>query len=120
MAEFERVARVGDIPEGQGRAYLVKRHLIAVFNVQGEYRAINDSCPHMGASLAQGYLEGDIVYCPWHAWRFCVCDGLWADAPKSNLRTPTYEVQVTNGEICVRVPDVEAPAESEGSQEPRN
>ncbi|MFO1094333.1 MAG: Rieske 2Fe-2S domain-containing protein [Planctomycetaceae bacterium] len=105
MAEFERVARVGDIPDGQGRAYMVNNRLVAVFNVKGEHRALLDSCPHMGASLAQGYLEGDIVYCPWHAWRFCVCDGLWVDAPKSNLRTPTFEVQITNGDIFVRVPD---------------
>jgi nitrite reductase (NADH) small subunit/3-phenylpropionate/trans-cinnamate dioxygenase ferredoxin subunit len=109
MSEFQTVARVGEIPAGEGRAYLVENTLVAVFNVNGEYRAILDSCPHMGASLAQGYLEGDIVYCPWHAWRFCVCDGLWVDAPKSNLRAPTYEVQVADGEIRVRVPKAETP-----------
>ena len=109
MPEFERVAGVGDIPEGQGRAYMVNNRLIAVFNIQGEYRAILDACPHMGASLAQGYVEGDIVHCPWHAWRFCTGDGLWVDAPKSNVRTPTFEVQVTNGDILVNVPNESPP-----------
>ena len=115
MADFERVASVGDIPEGQGRAYMVHNQIIAVFNVKGEHRAILDSCPHMGASLAQGYLEGDIVHCPWHAWRFCVCDGLWVDAPKSNVRTPTFDVRVNDGEIFVRVPDETPPETTEAN-----
>ena len=57
MPEFKTVARVGDIPEGEGRAYEVGGRMVAVFLVNGEYSAILDACPHMGASLASGYVE---------------------------------------------------------------
>jgi len=105
MAEFQTVARVGDIPQGEGRAYPVDGRMVAVFNLAGEYRAINDTCPHMGASLAAGYMEGDAVTCPWHAWRFCVSDGTWLDNPNAKLNTDCFAVRVEGDEIQVEVPD---------------
>lgn len=105
MAEFQTVARVGEIPEGEGRAFPVDGRMIAVFNVGGEYTAINDTCPHMGASLAAGYLEGTAVTCPWHAWRFCVSDGTWLDNPNAKLNTDCYQVRVEGDEIQVEVPN---------------
>lgn len=105
MAEFQTVARVGEIPEGEGRAFPVDGRMVAVFNVGGEYTAINDTCPHMGASLAAGYLEGTAVTCPWHAWRFCVSDGTWLDNPNAKLNTDCYQVRVEGDEIQVEVPN---------------
>ena len=67
MPEYQTVARVGEIPEGEGRAFAVNGRMIAVFHLAGEYTAINDTCPHMGASLATGYVEDEAVTCPWHA-----------------------------------------------------
>lgn len=104
MSEFHTVAKVGQIPEGEGRAFQVGGRLIAVFRRQGEYFAMNDACPHMGASLAEGYLDGDIVHCPWHAWRFCIKDGVWVDNPKSKTCNPTYETRVIGEEIQVSLP----------------
>ena len=52
--EFTSVAKVGSIAEGSGEAFAVKGRMIAIFNENGEYRAIDDLCPHMGASLAAG------------------------------------------------------------------
>lgn len=109
MAEFESVARVGEIPAGEGRSFPVNGRMVAVFHVDGEYHAILDSCPHMGASLAGGYVEGTSVTCPWHAWRFCVADGLWLDNPKSQTRTDCFDVRVVGEEIQVLVPDRDAP-----------
>jgi nitrite reductase (NADH) small subunit len=100
MAEFITVAKVGAIPEGTGAAFALGDKLVAVFNLgRGNYRAINDLCPHMGASLADGSLEGDVVTCPWHAWRFRVCDGTWCDNPR--IKTDTFEVRVVGDEIQV-------------------
>jgi nitrite reductase (NADH) small subunit/3-phenylpropionate/trans-cinnamate dioxygenase ferredoxin subunit len=105
MSDFQAVAQVGDIPEGEGRAYPVNGRMVAVFLINGEYRAINDTCPHMGASLASGYVEDGAVTCPWHAWRFCTRDGLWLDNPRSKIRTDCYEVRVVDNNIEVHVPD---------------
>lgn len=101
MTEFLSVAKVGDIPMGEGRTYPVAGKLIAIFRLGDGYKAINDLCPHMGASLAPGWIEGDAVTCPWHAWRFCLNDGRWLDNPKSKIRTETFEVRVVGDEIQV-------------------
>jgi nitrite reductase (NADH) small subunit/3-phenylpropionate/trans-cinnamate dioxygenase ferredoxin subunit len=100
--EFVTIAKVGAIPEGEGRSFQVGDRLVAVFLSQGEYRAIDDLCPHMGASLGAGYLDEEgIVTCPWHAWRFCTRDGKWADNPR--LAVDTFEVRVLGDEIQVRM-----------------
>ena len=102
MPEYTTVAHVGEIPEGQGAAFPVNGRMIAVFNEGGVYSAIDDFCPHMGASLAGGHLEEGEVTCPWHAWRFRVCDGTWCDNPK--IKVDSFEVRVAGNEIQVRVP----------------
>jgi nitrite reductase (NADH) small subunit/3-phenylpropionate/trans-cinnamate dioxygenase ferredoxin subunit len=103
--EFVAVAKVGAIPEGEGRSFQVGERLVAVFHHQGGYFAIDDLCPHMGASLGAGDLDKQgVVTCPWHAWRFSVCDGKWADNPR--LAVDTFEVRVVGDEIqvCVKPP----------------
>jgi nitrite reductase (NADH) small subunit/3-phenylpropionate/trans-cinnamate dioxygenase ferredoxin subunit len=98
---FVTVAKVGDIPEGEGRSFQVGQRLVALFLKNGEYFAIDDLCPHMGASLGGGYLDEEgTVTCPWHAWRFCVRDGKWADNPR--LSVDTFEVRVVGDDIKVR------------------
>lgn len=111
MVDFQTVAKVGDIPEGQGQAYAVNGRMVAVFNEKGEHFAIDDFCPHMGASLAGGIVQDGVVACPWHLWRFCIHDGKWQDNPK--LGVDTFELRVEGDEIQVRVPPKESgPSES--------
>jgi len=100
MSDFVTVARRGDIPAGEGRAFPVEGRMIAVFFDGEQYFAIDDFCPHMGASLAGGYLENGVVTCPWHAWRFCIRDGRWCDNPK--IKIDAFEVRVEGDAIQVR------------------
>lgn len=59
MSEYIKVCVVDEIPVGEGRAFPVNEQLVAVFNQgEGQFRAIDDACPHQGASLAEGYVEG--------------------------------------------------------------
>ena len=101
MSEFVTVAKVGAIPEGQGETFEVAGRLVAVFHCKGEYFAIDDVCPHMGASLGAGAVEEGIVTCPWHAWRFRICDGTWQDSP--NTKIESFAVRVEEDEIQVRI-----------------
>jgi nitrite reductase (NADH) small subunit len=101
MSEFQTVCKVQDVPEGEGKTVAVGRKLIAVFREGGQYFAIDDVCPHMGASLSGGYLEGGIVTCPWHAWRFRLTDGAWADNPR--LKIGCYPVRVEGDDLQVQV-----------------
>jgi len=105
MADFTTVAQVGAIPSGQGMAFNVGGRMVAVFNDDGNYQAIDDMCPHMAASLAGGHYEDGVVTCPWHAWRFRTDDGTWCDNPK--LKVDTFEVRVEGEEIQVKVPERE-------------
>ena len=116
MSQFHSVARVGAVPEGEGRSFTADGRIIGVFLKDGEYFAINDLCPHIGASLASGHFEDGAVMCPWHAWRFCVKDGTWLDNPK--VKTDSYEVRILNDEIQVLLPPrPDRSASGEGSVE---
>jgi nitrite reductase (NADH) small subunit len=101
MAEFHTVCRVSDVADGEGRTFEVGNKLIAVFSTGGQYYAIDDVCPHMGASLADGYVENAIVTCPWHAWRFRLTDGAWADCPR--IKIGCYPVRVEGDAVQVQV-----------------
>ncbi len=99
--EFYPVCRVSDLAEGEARMVQAADKLIAVFCHEGQYFAIDDTCPHMGDSLSRGYVEKGIVTCPWHAWRFRLSDGAWADNPR--IKIGCYPIRVVDGEIQVEV-----------------
>lgn len=102
MAEFHTVCRVGELTEGEGRTVEAGGKLIAVFLIQGQYRAIDDVCPHMGASLSSGYVEDGVVTCSWHAWRFRLTDGAWMDYPRGKTRLGCYPVRIEGSEVQVQ------------------
>jgi len=103
MAEFQTVCRVDELAEGEGKTVGVGDKLIAVFRQDGRYFAIDDTCPHMGASLSGGCVENGIVTCPWHAWRFRLADGAWADNPR--IKIGCYPVRVQGDDVQVQAPD---------------
>ncbi|MBI4313581.1 MAG: non-heme iron oxygenase ferredoxin subunit [Candidatus Omnitrophica bacterium] len=75
MVNFVRVAQTSDIPAGEGRSFEVEGKMIAVFNVNDTFYAIDNVCPHRGGPLGEGYLENKTVTCPWHGWQFDVTCG---------------------------------------------
>ena len=107
-SEFITVAKVGDIPDGEGRAFAVNGRMVAIFNEEGKYSAIDDFCPHMGASLAGGYLEGGIVTCPWHGWRFDGRNGACLEGGQSATRA--YPVKVRDDRVYVQIDDASSEA----------
>lgn len=102
MPDFVPIARVSDIPQGQSASFTVNDRMVAIFHSVDRFYAIDDLCPHMGASLAEGHFENDIVTCPWHAWCFSVCDGTWCDNPK--LGVATYELRIEDDQILICIP----------------
>jgi|LakMenEpi03Aug12_release.lakeMendotaPanAssembly.Ray.scaffolds.fasta_scaffold570560_2 nitrite reductase (NADH) small subunit len=96
------VCPAADLPEGACAVITAGDRDVAVFHSDGQFLAIDDRCPHAGASLSSGHVEGGIVTCPWHAWRFRLCDGAWADNPK--VKTKAYATQIIDGVVHVIVP----------------
>ena len=102
MAEnYQTVARVGEIPEAEGRSFEVDGRYIAVFLDGGGYYAMDDSCPHQGAPLCDGIVAGKTVTCSWHGWQFRLEDGGWADNP--SIRVRTYPVRVEGDEVQLMI-----------------
>ncbi len=101
MLRFVDVAAIHDIPEGRGRAFAVAGRMVAVFRVGDGLQAIDDFCPHMGASLGDGWVEDGCVACPWHAWRFRLSDGAWLDNPK--IKTQVFPVRLVGERVEVEI-----------------
>jgi nitrite reductase/ring-hydroxylating ferredoxin subunit len=75
---------------------------IALFNVDGTFRAIGNTCCHRGGPLGEGDLCGANVACPWHGWQFDVTTGATRHDP--GLGVPTYSVEVRGDEVFVHFP----------------
>src|SRR6185436_17392488 len=115
------VGRASEIPPGGRRIVEAEGRSIGVFNVNGVYYALRNSCPHQQAPLCRStitgttlpskpgeYLwarEGEILRCPWHGWKFDITNGRSIFNPH-RMRVKTYEVTVE------AIPDTpEAPQE---------
>lgn len=70
MGNWIKVGVRGDIPPGEAIAVRCPAEMVAVFNVDGEFYAISNSCPHAGGALSEGFVEDGRVVCPWHGWSF--------------------------------------------------
>jgi ferredoxin-thioredoxin reductase catalytic chain len=94
------VARVDDMRDGEARHVRIGKRDIALFRVDGAFYALSNVCRHAFAPLSEGWMDGHIVMCPDHGWRYDVRDGS-TDHPASNVST--YPVTVRGGEVFVTV-----------------
>ncbi len=106
------VAATADFPPGSRRLVETGERRIAVFNVRGEFYALNDRCPHEGGSLCKGKLtglvvaqqpgayewtrDGEIIRCPWHGWEFDLRTGR-SQCDPAKVRVRLFDVHVENG-----------------------
>ena len=95
------VAAVASIPSGDYAQIEIDDALVAVFNIDGKFYAIDDVCTHDGGELAGGALEGDVVICPRHGARFCLRTGA-ALTPPAYEPVRTYETRIVDGMVEVR------------------
>lgn len=99
MAEFVRIAGTGDVKAGTGTVAEVNGQAIALFNVEGTFYAIDNTCVHRGGPLGEGELTGEAVACPWHGWEYNVKDGKCTNNPSACVKT--YEVKVEGQDVKV-------------------
>jgi len=94
-----RVAALADLPAGEALRVTAVSPPVALFHTEdGELLAIDDTCTHQDASLADGWLEGCEVECPLHASRFDLRTG-GVDAPPAKVGVRTHGVTVEDGDI---------------------
>lgn len=99
MAEFLRVTGTTDVAPGSGIVAEINGQSIAVFNQNGTFYAIDNTCVHRGGPLGEGELDGDTVACPWHSWRYSVKTGKCLTNPSACVKT--YDVKVEGSDIKV-------------------
>jgi nitrite reductase/ring-hydroxylating ferredoxin subunit len=80
---------------------LVEDRLIALFNVDGTFYALDGICPHQGGPLGKGTLAGCLVTCPWHGWQFDVTTGQHVANP--SLTQAGIPVKVEGDDVLVKV-----------------
>ena len=101
MSEFEPVARAEEIPPGTGKQVSLGDRVIALFNVDGTFYAMDGVCLHRGGPVGEGDLEGTIVTCPWHGFQYDVTTGCNVMDPDIGLQP--YKVEVTDGVVKIAV-----------------
>ncbi|HYP28302.1 MAG TPA: Rieske 2Fe-2S domain-containing protein [Blastocatellia bacterium] len=101
MGEFVKVANKSDLPPGEGMVVEVKGNRIALFNVNGEFYALDNTCPHRNGPLGEGYCDpvNLTVQCPWHGWAFSLTTGI--SPVNSSARVEKFEVKVEGEEVHV-------------------
>ncbi len=99
MARYVAVGSTAEIPVGGAKAFVVGDREVAVFNVDGTFYGIENACPHQGAPLAEGTLEGTTVTCPWHGWCFDVTNGTMP-VPLSTVDTFGVQIEGTTLSIA--------------------
>jgi nitrite reductase (NADH) small subunit/3-phenylpropionate/trans-cinnamate dioxygenase ferredoxin subunit len=99
MSEFVKVATIEELAPGECKSVEVSGSRIALFNVAGKFYAMDDTCAHRGGPLGEGSLDGTIVTCPWHGWKYDVSTG----ACQTNSRTQLtcYEVRVDGDDVTI-------------------
>ncbi|HND52905.1 MAG TPA: Rieske 2Fe-2S domain-containing protein [Pirellulaceae bacterium] len=99
MSQWIRLAAVSDCPPGQARELVAGERIVALFNVDGEFYALDGICPHQGGPLGKGRLNGCILTCPWHGWQYDVKTG--QHQTNASICHPGFALRVDGDEIFV-------------------
>lgn len=99
MDGFVRVDSLASLPPGSARAISAGRYEVALFNVAGDLYALENACPHQGGPIADGWVEGRTVTCPWHAWCFDLRTGRMTLGDFATIAR--FEVRLEGGDVYV-------------------
>lgn len=116
LSRWVAVASALDLAPGTGKTVRVGSRCIALYNDGGDFFAIDDTCPHQGASLGEGTLHAGRVICPWHSWIFELRTGVCPSIPQANVAT--YPTRRSGETIEVSLPEHPDPGEPDEGAAP--
>jgi 3-phenylpropionate/trans-cinnamate dioxygenase ferredoxin component len=102
MSDFIKVATIDELTPGQAKLIEVNGNEIALFNIEGEFHAIDNTCTHVGGPLCEGEISGSEVACPWHGAPFDVTTGR-ALGPPATEAVNHYNLRLADGYIEIEV-----------------
>jgi 3-phenylpropionate/trans-cinnamate dioxygenase ferredoxin subunit len=116
MADYKELLKADDLKNGQMKAYTAGGNEVLIARVGDQFYAADNRCPHFGAKLAEGKLEGTVLTCPRHASQFELKDGhvvRWTDWTgvklgiakvfKSPRPLAVYSTKVEGGKVLVKI-----------------
>jgi nitrite reductase/ring-hydroxylating ferredoxin subunit len=98
---YIKVATTDELSPGQCKTVRANGKMLALYNVNGNYYATDDVCPHNGGPLGEGMLDGTTIVCPWHHWQFEVTTGKNATNPA--MQIDSFAVKVEGNDILVEI-----------------
>ena len=101
MANFVKVCKTAEVPPGTGKTLDVNGKPVALFNVDDNFYALDNTCLHRGGPLGEGELDGKVVTCPWHGWRYDVTSGTHEMNP--SIIVEKYEVKIEGDDVLMAV-----------------
>lgn len=90
-----------ELPPGTCREVVAAGRVFAVYNVDGQFHAIDGICPHAGGPLGKGTLRGGVVTCPWHGWQFHVATG--QHCLNARICAASFPTELQNGQVCIQL-----------------
>lgn len=115
--ETHVVCATDELPPGSRRIVEIGTRSIGVFNVDGQFYALRNRCPHKGGTLCEGPIsgttlpteprtfsygrEGELIRCAWHGWEFDIATG--RALVDTRIRARTYPVTVTAGQVLLHL-----------------
>ena len=102
LSKLTKVGKVSEIPKGTVKTFEIEGYAVAVFNVSGEFFAIEDQCTHAEVQLSAGWVDGKCVSCPWHGAQFDLCTGEALSLPAIES-VKSFPVHVVEDEISIEV-----------------
>ena len=101
MSDWINAVAEQDLQPGQHQVVEIEDAMIVLFNLGGEYFALEDVCTHDGSEIASGCVVGEEIECPRHGARFCIRTGE-VTAPPAYEPIDTFPVRVVEGVVQVR------------------
>ena len=102
MAKTVKVAQTSDLAPGTSKVVQADGHSIGLFNVEGTFYAIDNTCTHRGGPLGEGELSGETVECPWHGAHFNVKTGA-VTRPPAAAGVRSFPVKIEGNDVLVEV-----------------
>ena len=103
MAETLSIAKTNDLAPGESKLIEVEGHRIALFNVEGDFLAVSETCAHRAGPLSEGTVREGTIICPWHGAKYDLRTGEVLRGP-AREGIDCYVVRVEGDEIKVEVP----------------
>ncbi len=101
MAKWVKVSTLTEVQPGTSKTCTVNGKEFGVYNVEGKVYTTENTCYHQGAPLADGRLEGKVITCPWHSWKYDVTNGQCTR--DESIIIKTFPTKVEGDDILIEI-----------------